>query len=33
MDAQRLAAEDSFENEPFTDLDLQGAHLRQRESR
>lgn len=31
MDAQRLAEEDSFENETFTDLDLQGAHLGQKE--
>lgn len=31
MDAQRLAAGDSFENETFTDLDLQGANLGQKE--
>jgi fluoroquinolone resistance protein len=29
--AQRLSAEDSFENETFTDLDLQGANLGQKE--
>lgn len=30
-DAQRLAKEDSFENETFTDLDLQGCDLGQKE--
>ncbi|MFY0571642.1 pentapeptide repeat-containing protein [Archangium lansingense] len=31
MDAQRLAKEDYFENETFTDLDLQGGDLGQKE--